>query len=157
MKFKQVFHTGTAAIVAAVMLAACGSSGGGTTATTQATADNTQTTAAADTTTQASSDTTAATDTTAAADNAQTTGEGGRVAPPEGKDTNNGRPYNLSLVNYDGRKDIYLNGINATILPIVDQPTTINIWLPFSSTVVTDVNDTEVFKALKERTGITVN
>ena len=82
---------------------------------------------------------------------------GGRQAPPEGKDTNNGRPYNLTKIAWDNRQDKYLNGINATILPIAEEPLTVTIWLPFSSTVITDVNETELFKEMVKRTNIVVN
>ena len=135
----------TAVIVTALMLTsvltACGTGGGGATTTEAAAATTAATTAAA-----------AAT--TAASGGGSTSGD--RQAPPEGKDTNNGRPYNLTLTAWDNRQEKYLNGINATILPIVDEPLTIRIWLPFSSTVVTDVNDTEVFKAMGQRTNILV-
>ena len=82
---------------------------------------------------------------------------GGREAPAEGKDTNNGRPYNLTKVAYDNRQDKYLNGINATILPIVDEPVEITVWLAWSSTALTDLNDSEVLKELEKRTNVRIN
>ena len=81
----------------------------------------------------------------------------GLNAPPEGKDTNNGRPYNLTKVAYDNRNTIYLNGINATILPIVDEPAQFTAWMPFSSTALTDLNDSEVFKEMEKRTNVHIN
>ena len=138
MKFKKIIAI-LCALLLVAQLAACGGSGGGGATTTGAAAAETAaaTTAAAAATTAA-----AAAETTASAASGGV-GEGGRQAPPEGKDTNNGRPYNLSKVAYDNRQDKYLNGINATILPIVEEPITIRIRMPFSSTVTTDVNDTE--------------
>lgn len=76
--------------------------------------------------------------------------------PSEGKDTNNGRPYNLNPVKYDSRDDHYLNGINATILPVTDEPVTITIWRGFSSTVMEGLDECEAFKELEERTGVHV-
>lgn len=79
-----------------------------------------------------------------------------RTPPPEGKDTNNGRPYNLEPVKWDNRNDRYLNGINATILPVTDKPVTIKIWRGFSSTVMQGLDECEVFKELEKRTGVHV-
>ena len=149
MKTQRITALATAFLMVIALFAACGGSGGGTAATTAAPT----TTAAAATTTAAA--TTKAAETTAATTAAGAPGE--RKAPPEGKDTNNGRPYNLTKMNWDGRQEKYLNGINATILPIVEEPLKIDIWLPFSSTVVTDVNETEVFKEMTKRTNIVVN
>ena len=145
MKLKKTFAVIVAVLLVIAMVAGCG--GGGNTATTTAGAAATEaaTTAAA-----------AAATTTAAATEAADDASGGRKAPPEGKDTNNGRPYNLTKVAWDNRQDKYLNGINATILPLVEEPLTISIWLPFTSTVITDVNDTEVFKEITKRTNVKV-
>jgi putative aldouronate transport system substrate-binding protein len=79
-----------------------------------------------------------------------------RTPPPEGKDTNNGRPYNLEPVKWDNRNDRYLNGINATILPVTDKPVTIKYWRGFSSTVMQGLDESEVFKELEKRTGVHV-
>ncbi|AEE96483.1 extracellular solute-binding protein [Mahella australiensis] len=79
-----------------------------------------------------------------------------KTPPPEGKDTNNGRPYNLEPVKWDNRNDRYLNGINATILPVTDKPTTIKIWRSFNSTVMKGLDECEVFKELEKRTGVHV-
>ena len=83
-------------------------------------------------------------------------GGDGRQTPAEGKDTNNGRPYNLTKVAYDTRQDKYLNGINATILPIVDEPVEIIVWVPWSSTALVDLNDSEVFKEMERRTNVRI-
>lgn len=74
----------------------------------------------------------------------------------EGPNTNNGRPYNLTPTKYDNRQDKYLNGINATKLPVTDKPVTITIWRGFSSTVMKGYEDSEVFKELEKRTGVKV-
>lgn len=75
-------------------------------------------------------------------------------APAEGKDTNNGRPYNLEPVKYDTRNDKYLNGINATVLPLVDEPTTIKVWQGFSSTIMQGADECLVFQELEKRTNV---
>jgi len=72
----------------------------------------------------------------------------------EGKDTNNGRPYNLKPVKYDSRKDKYLNGINATVLSITEEPVTLVVWRSFTSTVMQGLDECEVFKELEKRTGV---
>ena len=83
-----------------------------------------------------------------------------REAPPEGADTNNGRPFNLSPVAWDTRDTSrYLNGINATILPIVDNvgDLEIEIWFPFNSTIMTTMDESEVFQEAERRTNVVVN
>ena len=75
---------------------------------------------------------------------------------PEGNDTNNGRPYNLEPVSYDSRSDRYLNGINGTKLPITKDPATLVVWRGFSSTVMQDLNECEVFKEMEKRTGVKI-
>lgn len=72
----------------------------------------------------------------------------------EGADVNNGRPYNLNPVKYDSRDDKYLNGINATKLPIAEDDITITIWRGFTSTVMQGYEDSEFFKELEEITGV---
>ena len=74
--------------------------------------------------------------------------------PEEGPDTNNGRPYNLTPVKYDNRADKYLNGINATKLPIVEEPITLVIWESFNSTVMQGLEESEVYKELEKRTNV---
>jgi len=157
MKLKKLSALTVTAVLAFSVMAGCGSGGSGNTAVSgDGGAATAASTAAAETTAAAAADNTATETAASGNETVSNNASGERTAPPEGKDTNNGRPYNLELKNWDGRQEKYLNGINATILPIVEQPLTITIWLPFSSTVVTDVNDTEVFKALKQRTGISV-
>jgi len=81
-----------------------------------------------------------------------------RAAPPEGADTNNGRPFNISPVAYDNRNaNRFLHGVNMTILPIVEEPVEIELWRPFSSTVITSLNESEVWQEMERRTGVTVN
>lgn len=77
-------------------------------------------------------------------------------APTEGKDTNNGRPYNTEPVKYDTRDDKYLNGINASVLPLVDEPTTIKVWQGFSSTIMQGADECLVFQELEKRTNVHV-
>ena len=89
-----------------------------------------------------------------------TTGQTGDPsgAPEPGKDTNNGRPYNLEPVAYDSRnQDKYLNGINGTILPVTDQDVTIDYWHSFSSTIMQEQSESEAFKELEKRTGVKIN
>lgn len=74
--------------------------------------------------------------------------------PAAGKDTNNGRPYNTEPVKYDTRDDKYLNGINATVLPLVDEPTTIKVWQGFSSTIMQGADECLVFQELEKRTNV---
>lgn len=74
----------------------------------------------------------------------------------EGSNTNNGRPYNLSPVKYDTRNDRYLNGINATKLPVTDKPVTLVIWRGFNSNVMKGLDESEFFKELEKRTGVKV-
>ncbi len=78
------------------------------------------------------------------------------AAPAEPEGDNNGRPYNLDPVKYDSRADKYLNGINATKLPVTKEPVTISIWRGFSSTVMQGLDECEVFKELEKRTGVKV-
>lgn len=80
-----------------------------------------------------------------------------RVEPEWGPNTNNGRPYNLEPVKYDSRADKYLYGINATILPIVEEPVTIDIWRSFNSTVMQGLDECETFKAMEKYTNVRVN
>lgn len=82
--------------------------------------------------------------------------EAGAPALTEGKDTNNGRPYNLQPVKYDSRQDKYLNGINATVLPITEEPVEITVWRQFTSTVMQGLDESEVFKEMEKRTGVKV-
>ena len=83
-----------------------------------------------------------------------------REAPPEGANTNNGRPFNLTPIAWDTR-DVsrYLNGINATILPIVPElgDLEVEIWFPFSSTVMTGMYESEVFQEAERRTNVMIN
>ena len=89
------------------------------------------------------------------------TDNGQVVAPPEdleeGADTNNGRPYNLTPQKFDSRNDRYLNGINATVLPITDEEVVIDYWTSFNSTIMQGLDESEVFKEMEERTGVKVN
>lgn len=78
-------------------------------------------------------------------------------APEEGQDTNNGRPYNLAPVKYDSRKDEYLNGINGTVLPVTDEPVTIDIWRSFSSTVMSGMDECEAMQEMEKRTNVKIN
>lgn len=77
--------------------------------------------------------------------------------PAEGKDTNNGRPYNLEPVKYDNRNDKYLNGINATILPVTDDEIVIDVWCAFSSTVMQGLDECRVFQEMEKRTNVKIN
>ncbi|HZJ83748.1 MAG TPA: extracellular solute-binding protein [Clostridia bacterium] len=72
----------------------------------------------------------------------------------EGMDTNNGRPYNLNPVKYDSRNDKYLNGINATKLPVTEDDVTLTVWTSFSSTIMQGFEEAEFIKELQERTGV---
>lgn len=76
--------------------------------------------------------------------------------PAEGKDTNNGRPYNLTPTSYDSRDDKYLNGINATVLPITEDSVTISIWRSFSSTVMQGMEENLAIQELEKRTGVKI-
>ena len=78
------------------------------------------------------------------------------AAPEVPEGDNNGRPYNTDPVKYDTRADKYLNGINATKLPVSKEPVTISIWRGFSSTVMQGLDECEVFKELEKRTGVKV-
>ena len=64
----------------------------------------------------------------------------------EGPNTNNGRPYNLEPAKWDTRDDKYLYGINATKLPVTDEPVTLILWRSFNSTVMQGLDESEVFK-----------
>jgi len=172
MKHRRPIALWIAAFMALSAIAGCGAGsppGGAASENASAaatTAAATTTAAAAATTTKAADATTAAATTAAKGTTAAAATEAAdgkdaspkeRQAPKEGKDTNNGRPYNLSKVKYDSRQDKYLNGINATILPIVDELTEFTFWMPFSSTVLSNFNDCEVFKELEKRTNIRIN
>ncbi|WZL79203.1 extracellular solute-binding protein [Eubacteriales bacterium mix99] len=80
----------------------------------------------------------------------------GEKMPEEGPDTNNGRPYNLSPVKYDKRADKYLYGINATSLPIVEEPVTLTVWRGLNSTVMQGWDECEAFKELEKRTNVKI-
>ncbi len=106
-------------------------------------------------------DTDTGTDTSTSTDTDDGAGEGDDSVPTsagieEGADTNNGRPYNLTPVAYDSRNDEYLNGINATVLPVVDEPLEINVWMQFSSTVIQSMADNLAFQEMEERTGVSI-
>ena len=84
----------------------------------------------------------------------------GREQPPEGANTNNGRPFNLTPIAWDSRNvDRYLNGINATILPIVENEgdLVIEIWFPFSSTIMSSMDESEVFQEAQRRTNVVLD
>ena len=74
----------------------------------------------------------------------------------EGPNTNNGRPYNLEPAKWDTRDDKYLYGINATKLPVTDEPVTLILWRSFNSTVMQGLDESEVFKELEKRTGVKI-
>lgn len=76
------------------------------------------------------------------------------VAPPVASGDNNGRPYNITPTKYDTRADKYLNGINATKLPVTDKPVTLTVWRGFSSTIMQGLDESEVFKEMEKRTGV---
>jgi len=77
--------------------------------------------------------------------------------PEYGPDTNNGRPFNATPVAYDNRQDKYLNGVNLTILPVVDKEVTIDIWREFDSTVMTGLDESLVFQEMERRTNVKIN
>jgi putative aldouronate transport system substrate-binding protein len=133
-KFIGVFVAGT------LLFSACTPAGGG---------------AAGDAPTAA--DTPAATaDTPAAADTAAANGE--RPEPPEGPDTNNGRPFNRTPMAWDNRDTTrFLHGVNLTILPIVEEPQTIEIWRGFSSTVISGFHESEPFIEAEARTNVLID
>ena len=143
MKYKKGIALALATMLTLSVLAGCGGSDSGSSTDT----------GSSDTSSR-SNDTSSSNDTATTTDDS---GGGGGGAPAEGPDTNNGRPYNLTKVAYDSRQDKYLNGINATILPIVDELVEITVWLPWSSTALTDLNDSEVFKELERRTNVRIN
>lgn len=74
-----------------------------------------------------------------------------------GADTNNGRPYNIEPTKYDDRDDKYLNGINATKLPISDEEIVIDVWCAFSSTVMQGLDECKVFQEMEKRTNVKIN
>ena len=81
-----------------------------------------------------------------------------RDTPEEGPDTNNGRPFNLRPMAWDNRDtDRFLHGINATVLPIAQEPVEIEFWRGFGSTIMTSLNESEVFEEAARRTNITIN
>ena len=78
--------------------------------------------------------------------------------PPEGPDTNNGRPFNATPVAWDDRDpDRFLHGVNLTVLPIVNEPVEIELWRGFSSTVIQNLNESEVWQEMERRTNVKVN
>jgi len=78
--------------------------------------------------------------------------------PPEGPDTNNGRPFNATPTAWDDRDtNRFLHGVNLTVLPIVSEPVEIELWRSFSSTVITTLEDSEVWQEMERRTGVRVN
>jgi putative aldouronate transport system substrate-binding protein len=78
------------------------------------------------------------------------------VVPTAEKGDNKGRPYNQSKTKYDTRDDRYLNGINATKLPITEKPVKLIIWRGFNSNVMQGLDESEFFKELEKRTGVQV-
>ncbi len=77
--------------------------------------------------------------------------------PEPGKDTNNGRPYNLEPIAYDTRNpDKYLNGINGTVLPVTTEDVTLQYWTSFSSTIMQEQSECEAFQELERRTGVKI-
>jgi putative aldouronate transport system substrate-binding protein len=78
------------------------------------------------------------------------------VVPTAEKGDNKGRPYNQSKTKYDSRDDRYLNGINATKLPITEKPVKLIIWRGFNSNVMQGLDESEFFKELEKRTGVQV-
>jgi putative aldouronate transport system substrate-binding protein len=84
------------------------------------------------------------------------TASGDEAMPEEGPDTNNGRPYNLAPVKYDNRQDKYLNGINATKLPVTTDDVTLVIWQSHNSTVMQELSESEAYKELEKRTGVKI-
>jgi len=159
-------------IACVLLLTACGTSSPQPAATTAATAAATTTAATtADAAEEAKEETVAETTTAQAtttvtaveapADEdiaAEAVATGERPEPPEGPDTNNGRPYNRTPVAYDNR-DVtrYLHGVNLTILPIVEDAVQIEIWRPFSSTVISSFDESEPFIEAEKRTNVKIN
>lgn len=133
-----------ATLVAAAMLLSLAACGSPTT--------NTDTSGNAPAETKAAEPAAAATAAPASGDAAAPAG-----APAEGKDTNNGRPYNVKPTKYDTRADMYLNNGNQTVLPIVQEPVTIDVWRSFNSTVMTSPGEGEAFKELEKRTNVKIN
>ncbi len=78
------------------------------------------------------------------------------ATPAVPESDNMGRPYNTDKIKYDGRADKYLNGVNATKLPVTKEPRTITVWRGFSSTVMQGLDECEVFKEMEKRTGVHV-
>ena len=79
------------------------------------------------------------------------------AAVVEGQDVNNGRPFNRNPVKYDERDDKYLNGVNATRLPISDEEVVIDVWCAFSSTVMQGLEECKVFQEMEKRTNVKIN
>mgnify|MGYP001809929502 CR=1 FL=1 len=69
---------------------------------------------------------------------------------------NNGRPYDVTPTKHDSRADKYLNNVNMTKLPVSKEPVTLTVWRGFSSTVIQDLNESEVFKEMEKRTGVKI-
>ena len=91
-----------------------------------------------------------------AADEVDITPEG--EMPAEGPDTNNGRPFNLVPIAWDGRDTgRFLHGINATVLPIAQEPVEVEFWRGFGSTIMTSLNESEVFQEMGRRTNVHIN
>ena len=79
----------------------------------------------------------------------------GRPFPAIGRDTNNGRPFNpTEKENWDGRHERFLHGVNATVLPIVEDPVTLILWQSFSSPIMESLHESYFFKELEARTGV---
>jgi putative aldouronate transport system substrate-binding protein len=91
-----------------------------------------------------------------APDNSGDVASGNEEMPEEGPDTNNGRPFNLTPVKYDTRKDKYLNGINATRLPVTEDDVTLVIWQSHNSTVMQELSESEAYQELERRTGVKI-
>lgn len=136
MKAKHAIALSLAALLAVSAGVGCGGGGGQSGSNSSGSTQTTQNNAAD----SGSSDDTAS----------------GDQAITEGKDTNYGRPYNLTPVKYDTRKDKYLNGINATVLPIVEEPVEISIWQSFTSTVMQSLEESEVYKEMEKRTNVKI-
>ncbi len=154
MTHKKLICLAIAIMMVIASLSACGGSSSNDTTTTDkaATTDSAKTddkAATADTTEKDAADTDTTTDSAPAA-----APEG---APAEGKDTNNGRPYNLTPYKYDTRADKYLNGINASILPITEEVTTISMWQSFNSRIMKGLDECEVYKEMEKRTNIKID
>ena len=77
------------------------------------------------------------------------------VLPPEGPDTNNGRPFNAVPLAWDDRDtNRFLHGVNMTVLPLADEIVEVEFWRGFSSTIIQSLNESEVFEELTNRTNV---